>query len=278
MNYINEKYIDVILPIYKSNFDDLSKCLDSLNKQTYKKFNITIIEDPSAEDTSYIEELIKETYNLNLNWIRNEDRKGLAESLNIGIKQGKSEYIARVDSDDICNQFRFEKQIKYFEEHSNVSIVGSWMREFNNNDKKDNRTKIRKYPFNYEDIKKKIMWYNPIAHPTVMMKREIFDQIGYYKTNLESLEDWELWVRAINNNVSIINIPECLVEYQIENNSIVETNIRKIILDQIKFKKYLLDNCKNHFSIIIFLNILILGCALIIPKKLIQKLYYKIVF
>lgn len=274
-----DRGIDVILPLYKPNFLDLERCIDSLNKQTYKNFIVFFVEDPSEVDSKLIQKRIKQNSSFNYSFIRNNQRLGLPSSLNEAIFLGKNEFIARVDVDDFNHPKRFERQIDFLSKNPDVTILGSWLKEFRVVEKEKIFSKIRKYPLGYKSIVKRMAWHNPIAHPTVMLRRSLFGKVGYYNNGLSFLEDWELWFRATMNGEKIQNLPDCLVEYQVENQSIVETNIRKNLSNQIKFKNAVFDEIEDDkFRLPLILNIFLLKIALYLPEKLLRDIYYKIIF
>ena len=104
----------------------LRQSLDSILSQTFSDFELIIVDDASTDKTlKILEEYAKKDSRLKV--CINEENKGLTASLNIALKQisADTEYICRMDDDDICEQNRFEKQIEYFMANSQIGIVGS---------------------------------------------------------------------------------------------------------------------------------------------------------
>lgn len=120
---------------------------------------------------------------------------GLGKALNIGLSECSFNIVARMDSDDICNFRRFEKQLKQLEEEPYLDLVGSNIVEFYNTPSEPKF--IRKVPSDITGIKAMIKKRNPINYVSVMFKKSAIIEAGGYKTLL-FLEDYYLWVRMIS--------------------------------------------------------------------------------
>ncbi len=123
-------YFSVLLSVYhKETADNLNQCLESLAAQTLPADEIVIVKDGKL--TNELEEALAIwQMKLPLKIVGYEENKGLAYALNYGLDYCSYEYIARMDSDDICVPDRFERQIMYFEEHKDATIVGAGITEF----------------------------------------------------------------------------------------------------------------------------------------------------
>jgi glycosyltransferase involved in cell wall biosynthesis len=137
-----------------------------------------------------------------------EKNRGLGEALNFGIKHCSHELIARMDSDDISTNKRFEIQISFMENNPNISVVGSYISEFfiDPNDSK----LIRVTPKEHNDIKNKLKRRNPVNHVSVVIRKSDLEKIGGYK-HLLYLEDYYLWTRFIGNGFKLHNIEDVFV-------------------------------------------------------------------
>jgi len=124
--------ISVLISVYyKENPEYLDQCLNSLAVQTVPAKEIILVKDGKL--TNELENVLsiwKEKLPMKI--VGYKDKKGLAYALNYGLQFCSYELVARMDSDDICMPDRFEKQIRYLEEHKNTVIVGSNILEFYN--------------------------------------------------------------------------------------------------------------------------------------------------
>src|SRR5215470_3567339 len=113
--------------------------------------------------------------------LRNEHNKGIADSLNIGLKwigeNVSTKYIARLDCGDSCHPYRFYRQVDYLNAHTDVGLLGSWC-VF-----EDRRSGARyqyKTPTEHEKIKTEMHWRNVFIHPTVMFRSDLAQRSGFY--------------------------------------------------------------------------------------------------
>ena len=161
----------VLIPIYsKENPLFFQQALDSILNQTLLPNEIVIVKDgPLTEDLdSILEKYVSEYQNL-FNIVPLEKNVGLGEALKIGIKKCKFNIIARMDSDDIARNDRFEKQIKYLKVHNDIDVLGSWISEFEENP--ENIISYRQLPVDHDEIHKFGQFRCPINHMTVMYKK-----------------------------------------------------------------------------------------------------------
>ena len=105
--------ISVILPVYNSE-TTIEAAVKSILSQSFKDFELIIINDGSSDDT---EQIINSFKDKRIKYIKNVKNIGLIASLNIGIKFSSSEYVARMDSDDISHPSRLKKQILFLKIH-----------------------------------------------------------------------------------------------------------------------------------------------------------------
>lgn len=129
---------------------------------------------------------------------------GLARALNEGLKYCKGKYIARMDTDDISMPERFQKQIEFLEKYNDIDVVGTLICEINEVDEiiKD---KIE-YPLSNDELYSFFSKRDPVAHPSVMFRRDFFYKAGQYRTDIVLAEDTLMWYHGFLNNCKIANI------------------------------------------------------------------------
>ena len=143
--------------------------------------------------------------------LKNTKNLGLTKSLNRGIEVAMGDLIARMDSDDISEPTRFETQVSFFESHPEVDIVGGALREFNDSNPS---LRVRHYPETDAEVRKYICKASPLAHPTVMMRRRIFDGGLRYNENYRTSQDIALWFDALMAGYKIANVPEVTINFR----------------------------------------------------------------
>ena len=198
--------ISIIVSIYNSD-KTLSQMIESVLNQTYKDFELILINDGSTDNSL---DVIKK-YAKKDNRIVTIDKKnsGLTKSLNIGLKKAKNKYIARIDADDIWYPTKLEKQIEFLEQNQDYTLVGTVYNEIDENGKiiyKKQRTPLL---ITDEEIRKNIVRFNPFFHSSVMFKKEVLETVGFYNEELKYTQDYEFWIR-IMSKYKVVNLSEIL--------------------------------------------------------------------
>lgn len=202
--------ISVVMPTYNAE-KFLRESVDSILSQTYRDFELLIIDDNSKDHTreiinSYKDERIK---------LINGDCKGLPAALNKGILAAKGEYIARMDADDISLPERFEEQVNFLDKHPDISLVGSWQKYIGF----DSSThKPLQFP---EQVKVSMLFGCELCHSTVMFRKNDFVSNNLFYDENSKQEDFELWSRAVQV-LKFANIQKILGLYRVTGCSITD--------------------------------------------------------
>lgn len=256
----------------KEKGDYLRQALESvLINQTVKPSEVVIVKDGPLTDE--LEEVLSNFYSNYSDVIKIvslSENSGLGKALNFGLSHCTNEIVARVDTDDINDKYRFEKQLEIFSRDSDVDLVGGNIAEFF--DSKDNVKFVRKVPSANADIKKRIKRRNPINHMSVMFKKGSVLNVGGYM-HLPYMEDYYLWVRMLANNCKFINVDNILVFARTGD----EMFLRRSNPEQIKSWKFLQKEMQkfsftNRFDY--FINSVNIVMFVYFPPKL-KKYIYK---
>lgn len=193
------------MPVYNSQ-DYISQSIESILNQTYKNFELIIVNDGSTDDTINI---IKKYNDSRIVLVDRKINKGVVYSLNEGIKKSKGDFIARMDSDDISSKDRFELQLAFLKKNPEIDVCGTFCRCFGLSNR------IMTYGISSDEVKNNMMFHCDIAHPTVMMRRSVIYKCDFYNQSYLYAEDYELWCRIIRKNVRLANIPKVLLLYRV---------------------------------------------------------------
>lgn len=198
---------------YKDNPQWLKEAVDSVMNNTIKPNEILIgIDGPIPEELQVkLKELSNEYKQIQLVYFK--ENRGRGALLHDTLPMTKYPLVAIMDSDDICYNNRFEKQLLVFQQEKDLDILGAFIEEFDEDIKKI--VSVRKVPLIDKDIKKFIKTRNPINQVTVMFKREKILGIGGYPSNMRVGEDYLLWVRAIIKDLKIKNLSDILVKVRV---------------------------------------------------------------
>lgn len=219
-NNTKEKKVSIILPTYNSE-KFIIETLDSIKSQTYKNFELIIIDDNSYDDTvSLIRKFIEENKSIDINFIEKTENTGVAVSRNIGIDKSKGRYISFIDSDDLWKEDKIEKQIEFSKKNNYGFIYNSI--EIINEKSEVIKTK-RKI--------KKVVNYNTLLKKTVIATSSVFidmKKIGYFQMPLlRSGQDYATWLILLRNN-NAYGISEPLTQYRRSNSSLSSNKFKSI--------------------------------------------------
>lgn len=210
---MTEKF-SVAMSVYKNDKPEwFELSLLSIINQTIRPTEIVLIVDgPIPIELHNVIDNYKANNPGLFNVIEFSENKGLGVALKTAVENCRYELIARMDSDDIAVSNRFEKQLAYFSEHSNVDIVGGNIAEFIDDVK--NVIGKRVVPSADSDIREYIKQRCPFNHMTVMFKKSAVLKSGNYKHWFWN-EDYYLWIRMLLADCSFGNLEEILVNVRV---------------------------------------------------------------
>lgn len=220
--------VSVLMPVYNCE-KYLRQALDSILAQTFKDFELIIINDGSSDSTV---EILKEYSDKRIRLINNPKNLGLIKTLNIGLKIARAKYVARMDADDISFPERLQVEYDYLKKNKHVVVIGSWSQII---DSKGNNLKIHKNPTEYQGMKYELMFGNTMTHPSIMMKKHIIIKEGGYSDLFNHTEDFNLYSRLIHKHV-LKNLGRPLIYYRQHEESVTWTNSSQEILRENTYK------------------------------------------
>lgn len=221
MECFSNPLVSVVMAVYNEEENQLISAIESILTQSFKDYEFIIILDNS--NNIKLKKIIEKYKKIDdrIRFIINKENFGLAKSLNIGIKNSKGKYIARMDSDDISFKERLSKQVKFMEDNPDIALCGTkiiYIDEFDNI-----ISEPQKVPIEFKKIRKYLKYNNCIAHPSFMFRREIINSLGGYK-QVPYAEDYELVQRLVIGGHKVANVNSVLLKYRIRKNGISESN------------------------------------------------------
>lgn len=207
----NKPLVSVIMATFNETPDIIKKSIESVLNQTYENLELLIFDDSTNDSTKSVIDKAAVDQRVTVN--RFSKRKGFVQSLNTGLEQSHGKYIARMDGDDIALSDRLEKEVEYLETHPQISVVGG---QIDIIDEKENTTSHRAYPTGGLKLWLFSCLRNPLAHPTIMMRRELIDNGYRYNEKLEMSEDLDLWLRLMNDGYRIANLEDTVLKYRVQ--------------------------------------------------------------
>lgn len=261
----SQPLISVVLPV-RNGEKYLQKAIESVLAQTYKHFELIIINDCSLDNTSTIIKKYK-ALDKRIRLISLRKHSGEAASRNIGIKSARGEFIASFDADDINSADRLQTELNSFKGDPSLVIVGSSVKLLEENSKVIGK---RNYPLTDSEIRRAILFKNPFAHPSVMISRNVLYKSGLYDEKLKAACDYDLWFRVIKFGRAA-NLKKSLVFYRFHDSQQKVTQLKETLLCTLSIqRKYIF---KKNFSIKAIFYHFLLHIILVMPKKMILLLF-----
>ena len=203
--------VSVIIPTYNQS-TLLSEAIKSVLSQTFTDYELIIIDDESTDNTKEIvADYQKDTDKIRYVFQKNG---GPSAARNTGIKKSNGEYIAFLDHDDLWLPDKLMKQVKFLDNNMNYAMVFADVYEFNGNiitEEKKLREIDRRHMSGY--ILKYLILRCFIPSPSVMIRKSIVKEIGYFDTRFLFSQDWDYYIRVARKH-EIGFLDEVLVGYR----------------------------------------------------------------
>ena len=211
--------ISIIMPYYKKKKFVL-EAINSVLKQTYKKFELLIVyDDESKDDIYFINKIISKDKRIKL--IINKKNLGAGESRNKGIKLSKGKLIAFIDSDDIWHKDKLKKQLKFMSDKK-IKVSHTYYKVINENNKMINIRKS-KNKLTFSDLLKSC----DIGLSTVILEKKLISNYFCF-ANLKTKEDYVLWLKLSKKDHDFYVLNKPLSSWRKVENSLSSSTIQKI--------------------------------------------------
>lgn len=231
----------VLMSVYKNDIaENVITAVKSIVEQTVRPSQVVIVVDgPIPDECMNALNQLREEYGDLIEIYPLEQNVGLGNALKEGMQHCRYELVARMDSDDISVEDRFEKQLALFEKYPDLLAAGSDIAEFIGN--KENIVSIRAVPEKHEDICKYLKKRCPLNHVSVMLKKSDVEKAGGYLHWFYN-EDSYLWVRMYLAGCKFANIKENLCLVRINEDTFYRRGGKKYYNSERDLFKFMLNN------------------------------------
>lgn len=219
--------VTVLMPVHNSA-DFLRAAIDSVLAQTFKDFELLIIDDGSTDSSAGI---IRSYNDPRVRHITNERNLGLVASLNKGIEAALGTYIARMDGDDIMRPERLARQVETMRTDPGISVLATTVDLINTDGEVYGAWDTDRAALSGTDLRAMMPRTNCIAHPSVMIRRDALGGLRY-DARQHGAEDWDMWLRLMARGHRIAKLEEPLLAYRVHPASITAQAKQRIPLER----------------------------------------------
>lgn len=235
--------VSFVIPVYNvaSPRADawLNHAVASIYLQEYKgDIEIILADDGSIDSTKNSLKNISHKFNAPHRKIKllYLPHGGIAKTLNAAIKASTGQFIFRLDADDFCDKMRVVKQLEKFDDPK-VGLVTSYARIVRDD---EITMEIWWTLDSHESLFKEFIHNNPICHPAVAIRREVFSTVGYYDESLLYAQDYQFWYR-ISKQFRIAVVSEALTYYRLSSMRVTSRNFSQQLSCSKQIKKWILS-------------------------------------
>jgi glycosyltransferase involved in cell wall biosynthesis len=208
--------VSVVIPLYNGAIY-IRRAIETLLAQTYKDFEIVVIDDGSSDASrdivmafSELDKRVRYFYQKN---------EGIVGALNHGLSRASGEYIAFCDQDDWWLPEKLKIEVGFLDKNSGIDLVYADCFMFENGSIKKN-TFARSRNLNFcrssdGDCCMQMFWKNFIPAPlTILMRRTVFEKIGNFDKHFSFAYDYHYWLLALRRGMSVDYINEPLAVWR----------------------------------------------------------------
>ena len=201
--------LSVVMPVYNCE-SYLSQTIESILNQTFSDYEFIIVNDGSTDGSGAIVDYYAAADD-RINVIHQKNT-GVSLASNVAMQHARAPLIARMDGDDVALPNRFAMQIEAFAQDPDLAILGASIEII---DTTGNTIEVREYPRSHKAFGAAFERGCPLAHPVVMMKRDLILSLGGYRKQFQYGEDYDLWLRAYEKGFKLDNLPTILLKYRV---------------------------------------------------------------
>lgn len=216
--------VSVVIPTYNRR-DDLEAALKSVLAQKFDDFEIIVVND-GGRNVSDLESGLDTKGKIR--WLNHEQRRDVAAARNTGLRAAKGFYVAYLDDDDIYYPDHLETLVRTLEDtefefaYTDANrVVINWITDrYVPTD--------RHLAYGYDFDREKLLVSNYIPTLTIMHRRDLIEEIGFFDETLEVHEDWDMWIRAATE-CDFLHIPKTTAEFRIRADGETSKSEKKIL-------------------------------------------------
>ena len=182
----NSPKVSIVVPTY-NRIDFLKECLKSIDDQTFREYELIVVDDASSDDT----ETFLRSRPL-IQYIRLEQNQGVSKARNVGVELARGKYICFLDSDDLWQKEKLQIQVQWMDAHSECMAIHTdeiWIR------KGKRVNPMNRHAKQGGDIFEHCLPLCVVSPSSVMLRATLLEEVGGFDESLPACEDYDLWLR-----------------------------------------------------------------------------------
>ena len=228
--------VTVLMPTYNVA-PYVKEAIESVLRQTYRNFELFVVDDASTDDTLAV---VRSITDPRIRIATFDNNVGLAENLNRGLALIDTEYVARMDGDDIAEPFWLEKEVSVLDAHPEIGICSGGFERFGT------VKSLVRFPERHEDCMANMLFECSVIVPTFRMS--LYRDHGLrYRTDAFPAEDYRFWAEALRIT-KIYNLQETLFHYRMHPTQICTARREEQQKKVAEVQQYMLEWLSPDFS------------------------------
>lgn len=215
--------VSIIIPFYNVE-EYIEECIKSVLDQTFKDFEIILVNDGSFDGSDLIVRRFLEKDECRIKYIIQEN-KGLAGARNVGIRNSSSEFVAFLDADDMLFSNSLELRMSVISENKDVGLVYGNATVIEGNKIVPMTIKDLNGKYVQGNVLPQMLERNYVIMPTVMVRSEVFKTCGYFDESLKRIEDYDMWLRIAKKNYLFAFVDHPVAYYRIRKGALSQNRI-----------------------------------------------------
>lgn len=257
--------VSIVTTVLRADPRHFRVTAQSVAAQTFTDFEWIVVEDPPH---GCVADVLAGAGIARVDHMRAPRPSSLAAARNVAIARARGQLIAILDADDECASERLARQVAAFTAEPGLAVVGSAIEVV---DEDGRRLGFRAHPAADAAIRAAMRRFNPLAHPSVMLRREAIEAVGGYRDLGEgACDDYDLWSRIARAGGRFRNLPQALLRYRVHGGAMKARRLRATLRDTLRVKR-------EHWSAELTLGdrMRMLGerALLLLPPPLVMRLF-----
>jgi hypothetical protein len=201
--------ISVVMPV-RNGERFVAEAIDSILEQSHRHLELIVVDDGSTDGTA---EILARYASRDDRFVvcRHPSSLGISASRNHGFRVARGAFLAVMDADDISVPHRLERQLQFLRSNPDIGVVGASVQQI---DEDGRRGKVVMYPRGPAHVAWAMLFFNPVAHPVTMMRREAVDTSAVYSEDYPVAADYALMLK-VSRSVRVTNLEDVLLLYRV---------------------------------------------------------------